>query len=91
MKRRAIPLPAWAQARHQRQLETGGAIVSLRQRGYRWDDLAAAFDLGDAHEARRLAAQYLLASATDRPRGASDPTPATDAPPEVQRTTGKTR
>lgn len=91
MRRRTVPLPAWAQARQQRQLETGGAIVSLRQRGYRWDDLAAAFDLGDAHEARRLAIRYLLASATERPQETSDTTTATDASPEAQRVTGVAR
>ena len=83
MRRRTITLPPWARAREQRQLETGGAIVALRQKGHRWDDLARAFDL-DTQEVRRLAVRYLLASATQGPQGTRESPGVPDAPADSQ-------
>jgi len=88
--KRKTPLPAWAWRRQQRDLERGGAIVSLRQRGYTWADLVDAFGLGDHYEARKLAVHYLLASAGPREaaqEGAGDAQAATaaDRSPEDER------
>lgn len=67
------PLDALRQRRRRDRLAVGGAVVSLRQRGYCWADLADALGLVDHDEARRLAVEYLLAAAAHRgpaPRGA---------------------
>jgi hypothetical protein len=67
-----MKLPDWQRRRIASKLETGGAIVAMRQRGHRWDDLAAAFNLGDSREAKRLAVHYLLASSVRPPESAQD-------------------
>jgi hypothetical protein len=66
MKRRTVPLAPWQRAEVQNRLETGAAITSLRTKGYAWTDLADAFGLDDATEARHLAVGFLLASAKDK-------------------------
>ena len=71
------PLEALQRRRRGDRLATGGAIVALRQRGYRWADLADALGLADQEEARRLAVEYLLAA--DAQRGADEPRSPADA------------
>lgn len=70
--KRTITLPPWAKDRLQRRLETGGAIVALRQRRYTWAQIADSLDLGDDREAQRLATNYLLYSSTRPPQTAQD-------------------
>jgi hypothetical protein len=74
-----VKLPDWQRKRIASKLETGGAIVAMRQRGHRWDDLVAAFNLGDSREAKRLAVHYLLASSVRPPESAQDA--SSDEPP----------
>lgn len=69
----------------QRDLETGGAILSLRQRGYRWTDIVEALDLGDEHEARKLAGRYLLAATAAERARAQGREPAPVEYPEAER------
>ena len=73
------------------RLATGGAVCSLRHRGYSWSAIARALELpGGNAQARRLAVGYLVATGANRvthadAAGDAQAGTVTQAPDETER------